>query len=205
MVRSILFLIAVLVASPTLLAQTHYGVNQNRNVYGKDVFVDQSVVGVFGNVTKSGNAETFGVASQSWRGYGLKNGVGTELFRFMQLSLTHTLLNLRSNASSLEHLNGSELTALVSFSFNSPIGNLFFGTGFHGSTFSYQNFDKSSTFGGLGQNHMLGINYFLNDTISIYGKVEKTYGSYRRNGGSNDVDSLSLTSDGFGLGVMIWL
>ncbi len=204
MIRFSLMVIAMLM-SPALFAQDHYDISQNRSLYGKTIFIDQSITGMIGKISKSGNPETIDSNSQDWRGYGIRNGIGLELFRFTQLSLSHTLLNLRSKATSLEHLNGSEIAASISLSFSSPLGNIFFGTSLLGASLAYQNYDKSSSFLGSGYKHYMGLNYFLSSTISIFGKLEKNLTRYTRNTGDSGIDSLDVKFDGFGIGVMIWL
>ncbi|NRA65080.1 MAG: hypothetical protein HRU19_11400 [Pseudobacteriovorax sp.] len=195
-------LLLSMLATPILFGQSHAGVDQNRTAFGKDVFVDQSVKAIDGTVVTSSDATT---TSSTWRGFGLKNGVGIELLRFMQLSLNHTYVGMRAKHSSLEHFSGSELSLGLSFSFSSPVGNLVFGTAAHGANYTYQNFNASSSFSGGGATHSVGLNYFLNSSISLMGRFEQINGLYTHGSGNTGLDNFTLNGQSFGLSVLIWL
>ena len=186
-------------------AQSHAMINDSRSSLSKNVFVSQGVEGESGRFKKfSGNADAEAV-SQSWRGYGIRNGVGIELFKFTQFALSHSLLNLHAKESSLENLTGSRLSASIRLAFSSPIGNIEFGSGLLASQLEYQNLDRKATFLGSGHFYSLGWNYFLSPSISIFAHGQHSTITLTQSNGDAGLSRMESARDGLGLGLKIWL
>lgn len=194
------------IVSRQSLAQTHAWIDQSRSSLQKNVFVSQSLEGEYGRFEKyySGLSSGESPALQSWRGYGVQNGMGIELFKFTQFSLSHTLLNLRSKESALENLNGSRLSAGVNFVFSAPIGNMEFGAGVNAARLDYQNRDKRSSLVGTGHHFTIGMNYFLSPSLSVFATGRRSESVYNHNGGQADIDHIRSNYDSLGIGVKIW-
>jgi hypothetical protein len=198
---------SLMLASSPALAQSHATINQNRSSLAKNVFVSQAIEGEYGQLEKHLNPAGEGPMrqSQSWQGYGIRNGVGIELFKFTQFSLAHTLLDLRSRDTSLENMSGSRLALGLDFAFSSPIGNVEFGGGATASQLSYQNVDQTATFIGTGHYYAIGINYFLSPSISFFATGRRYGTKYKQSTGQNQINSMTADRDSLGLGVKIWL
>ncbi|MFW7379400.1 MAG: hypothetical protein ACOH5I_11370 [Oligoflexus sp.] len=190
------------------LSQTHAWVDQSRSSLQKNVFVSQSIDGEYGRFEKHLNQEQpssdNNVLKQTWRGYGIQNGVGFELFKFTQFTLSHTLLNLRSKNSSLEHMNGSRISAGLNLVFSAPIGNLEFGAGVNAAQLDYQDVDKTASFVGSGHHYSIGMNYFLSPSVSVFGTGRRSESAYNNNGGDGRVEKIFSYYDSFSLGARVW-
>ena len=194
---------SVALVSSSLMAQSHSMIDQSRSSLRKNVFITQAVEGEFGTMEMT--CKDGDVTSENWKGYGIRNGVGVEVFKFVQLSLSHTLLNLRSNESSLENLNGSRVSAELGFSFSAPLTNIQFGLGALASQMQYQDYEKSSTFVGAGHYYTMGINYFFSSSLSLQITGKKFETNHKASGGSTNLDTITSKTDNLSLGVAIWL
>jgi len=196
----------LLFAAEQVLAQTHSWVDQSRSSLQKNVFVSQSVEGEYGRFEKhlTDASPENRIVNQTWRGHGIQNGLGLEVFKFAQISLSHTLLNLRSKESSLENINGSRLSTGVTFVFSAPIGNLEFGSGVNTALLNYHNLEKTSTFVGSGHHYSVGMNYFLSPSISAFSTARRSEAWYKNNGGHASVEKINSKYDSLGLGFRVW-
>lgn len=187
-------------------AQSHAWVDQSRSSLQRNVFVSQAIEGEYGRIEKdfSDSADQSASAHQTWRGYGIQNGVGIELFKFTQFSLSHTMLSLRSKESSLENMNGSRLGAGITFVFSAPIGNMEFGAGANASQMSYQHLEKSASFLGAGHYYSIGMNYFLTPNISVFSTGRRSKMNYKHSGGQAAIEAMKSNSDSLGFGAKIW-
>lgn len=193
----------ILTVSGKSLAQSHSIIDQSRSSMSKNVFVYQAVDGEYGRFekeTKEGK-----ITEESWKGYGIRNGFGLEVFKFVEFSLAHTLLNVRSNDSSLESMQGSRLSGEIAFQFSAPITNIQFGLGMTASQMAYQDFDKTSTFVGVGRYYMMGLNYFLTPSVSLVIQGRRIEAIQKASGGSSLVSRIESKTDNMSLGFSIWL
>lgn len=198
-----LFVSLILIQSGSALAQSHAMIDQSRSSLAKNVFIYQAVDGEYGRFEKTSKDGT--KMDQSWKGYGIRNGFGVEVFKFIEFSLAHTLLNTRSNESSLESMQGSRLSGEIAFQFSAPITNIQFGLGMTASQMAYQDFDKTSTFMGVGRYYMMGLNYFLTPSVSLQAQGRRIDNIQKAAGGSSLVTRIESQTDNLSLGFGIWL
>ncbi|MBC7532858.1 MAG: hypothetical protein H7318_14895 [Oligoflexus sp.] len=204
LVRIAFTLSLLLGLSTTALAQNHAYIDQSRSSLRKNMFLTTSVEGEYGRYQKIAK-EGGGINTESWRGYGIRNGLGVEVMRFTQFSLSHTLLNMRSNDSGLENLTGSRLSAEIAFSFSAPLTNIQFGLGAIASQLQYQMLAKSSSFAGTGHYYTMGTNYFFSPSISMRTDFKRIVTDNKMTGGSSDYRQLKANTDSLSLGIAVWL
>ncbi len=194
----------ILAVSGQTQAQSHAMIDRSRSSEMKNFFITQSVEGEFGTIAKKEKGGALG-SPDTWRGYGIKNGFGIEVFRFTQFALSHTLLNLRSKESGLETLRGSRLAGEMNFAFSAPVTNIQFGFGLTASQMEYQNFEHSGLFVGIGQYYTAGFNYFLSPNFSLL-ILGKHFESHQSNaGGSSQLESIETSFDNLSVGLNIWI
>jgi hypothetical protein len=162
------------------------------------------VDGEFGKMQKSYKNQLEPV-TQTWRGYGIRNGVGIELFKFTQFSVAHTLLNMRSRDTSLENMRGSRLTGEITFAFSAPVTNIQFGLGVIASQMDYQNFEKSGAYLGTGHFYNMGFNYFVSPKFSLQFIGKHSTIRHSASGGSLDLQEIQSNTDSLSLGLAIWI
>jgi hypothetical protein len=196
--------LVALAMSSAAVGQSHALIDKSRSSEVKNLYVSQSIEGEFGRIRKKERGSDF-ASPTTWRGYGIRNGLGVEIFRFTQFAISHTLLNIRSKESSLENLRGSRLAGEMNFAFSSPMTNIQFGLGVAASQLEYQNFQESGLFVGGGTYYTMGFNYFMSPTFSIQliGKHFET--RYTSSGGSLELEELGASFDNLGVGINIWL
>ena len=193
--------------SSPLLAQGYRSYHQAYYPNGRSsVFAIQSIEGEYGKVQaiKAGSSQEANKSS-TWRGHGVKNGVGVEFMRFTQFTLTHTLVNYRSKATSTENLRGSRISGEARVVFSSPIGNLEGGVGAIASTFDYQNKENQSSYVGSGYYHLLGLNYFSSSRVSFFAHGKKIFENLVRHGGNTSIENIKNDSFSLGLGIKLWI
>jgi hypothetical protein len=184
--------------------QSHQYIDQSRSSFNKNVYIQTSVEGEYGRyqmLPKEGST----IHTESWRGYGIRNGVGVEVMKFVQFGLSHTLVNSRSNESSLETLNGSRLSADLALSFSAPICNLQFGIGMIGSQMEYQALQQSSSFTGTGHYYSVGTTYFLTPSISFQTNFKRVEANSKLTGGTAQYSQFKANTDNLSLGIGVWL
>ena len=193
-----------LVSMGTAHAQSHAMIDRSRSSELKNFYITQSIEGEFGTIAKKEKGSAL-AAPETWRGYGIRNGFGIEIFRFTQFALSHTLLNLRSKNSGLETLHGSRLAGEMNFAFSAPVTNIQFGLGLTASQLEYQNFDKSGLFVGVGQYYTMGFNYFMSPNFSLQVLGKHFENHYSNGGGSLSLESLDASFDNLSFGLNIWI
>ncbi|WP_141736015.1 hypothetical protein [Oligoflexus tunisiensis] len=196
--------LCLLLGAQTALAQSHALVDRNRSSERANVFIFQSIDGEYGRIQKSFKSQPETV-NQTWRGYGIRNGVGVELFKFTQFSLSHTLVNLRSRDSSLENMRGSRLSGEVTFAFSAPITNIQFGLGVIASQMDYQNYEKSGAYVGTGHYFNMGFNYFVSQMFSVQFLGKRSTTRHTASGGSLDLQEMHSNTDSLSFGLAIWI
>lgn len=199
-----LALLSLFLGTQAAWAQSHSLIDRNRSSEKSNVFLFQSIDGEFGKVMKTYKSQPES-ETQSWRGYGIRNGVGIELFKFTQFSMAHTLLNLRSRESSLENMRGSKFTGEVTFAFSAPITNIQFGLGMIVGQMEYQNFDKSGAYVGTGHYYDMGFNYFISQMFSLQVIGKHSLIRYTASGGSLELQEIQSSTDSLSFGLAIWI
>lgn len=187
-------------------AQSHAYIDQSRSSLSKNVFLTTSVEGEYGRVQKTAKeGKDCAIKTESWRGYGIRNGLGVEVMKFTQFSLSHTLLNMRNSDSGLENLTGSRLNAEIAFSFSAPLTNIQFGFGAMAAQLQYQNLEKSSSFAGAGHYYTMGTNYFFSPSISFRTDFKRIVTDNKVTSGSSDYSELKANTESMSLGIAVWL
>lgn len=195
----------ILFVSGNSYADNHASSYGSRTRYGKTTFFNQSFMGFSGQITKEGDAEVYGEKKVSISGKGVKSGLGLEAFKFLQLSIYHTMVDQESNSTALEHTNGSEIGSDLSLSFSSPVGNLGFGLGVNAASISMQNNERSGQFMGRGDLKHLSWTYFFNPSLSFHLRYETSKSKFKRDNGDIGVDSFTLKREGLGIGFKVWM
>ncbi len=198
-------LLAALFLEVPAFAASHAIINAQRGT-DRNVFVSQAVEGEYGLMTKvESGARADGSPSRIWKGYGFRNTLGLELMKFTQFSVSHSYVNLRSKANSLENLHGSRLMAEAKLSFSSPIGNMEGGGGFVGSRLDYTHKLDNADFIGSGYYYTLGWNYFFSQQVSFFGVGKMYRENLVRNSGSSDIENIKTKTSSLGVGFSLWL
>jgi hypothetical protein len=202
--RNYFMALILLLGAQLAQGQSHSLVDRNRSSERTNVFLFQSLDGEFGKFQKSFKTQPEPV-TQTWRGYGIRNGVGIELFKFTQFSLSHTLLNMRSRDSSLENMRGSRIAGEITFAFSAPITNIQFGLGVIASQMEYQNYDRSGAYVGTGHYYNMGFNYFLSQMFSVQVLGKHSTIRHSASGGSLDLQEIQSSTDSLSFGLAIWI
>lgn len=203
-IRNHLAALALILGAQAAHGQTHSLVDRNRSSERTNVFLFQSIDGEYGRFQKTYKSQPDPV-TQTWRGYGIRNGVGVELFKFTQFSVAHTLLNMRSRDTSLENMRGSKLSGEVTFAFSAPITNIQFGLGVLASQMDYQDFEKSGAYVGTGHYFNMGFNYFVSPMFSLQFLGKRSTMRHSASGGSLDLQEIHSNTDSLSLGLAIWI
>lgn len=187
-------------------AETHAMIQSMRSSSETNVFVSQCVEGEYGAFTKfrSGEKDT-AAESRIWRGYGFRNTLGLELMKFTQFSVSHTFVNMRSKADSLENIHGSRFTGELKLVFAAPIGNLEAGGGFLGSRYDYQRQLDNADYLASGYFYSLGVNYFMSSRVSIFSQGKMNRENLVRNAGSAEVSNIKTETSSVGMGFSLWI
>lgn len=189
--------------SSTAYSYTHNYIQTMRSSTQRTVFVQQAVEAEYGEYqTGDLNGES---QSSIWKGYGFRNAVGMELMKFIQFSVQHTFLNMASRDSSSERIGGSRLAGEAKFSFGSPMGNLEMGLGALVSRYDYQKQLDHTSLYGSGMYYTLGVNYFMNSQISVFGNMKQINEQFVRNSGAQLSRDITTSTTAAGFGVSIWL
>lgn len=179
-------------------------IDRSRSSFYKNVFLTTSVEGEYGTVSKTEKGAD-GLSKESWRGYGIRNGLGIEMMKFTQFSLSHTLLNMRSSKSSAETLSGSRLAGEFALSFSAPITNIQFGLGMTLSSLQYQSLGKTTSYAGSGTYYTVGLNHFFTPSISLQAVAKRIEGENRLSAGESSLEKIGSVTDNLSLGIAIWL
>ena len=169
-------------------------------------FISQALEGDYGTYTKvpAGGADGGGIR-ELWRGYGLRSSIGLEMFKFVQFSVSHTLLNMRSKADPFETLTGSRFSGDGKLVFSSPIGNVEAGGGMIASYTNYQHDMERADYIGSGYYYSLGVNYFLSSKVSIFTDCKLFQENMVRSDGAATIESIHTDTTGVELGFSVWI
>lgn len=191
----------IAIVTPSFSTESaHSFYNRSLGLY-KPIYLNQTIEGAVGEYTsKKQNTST------KWQGYGVKNAIGMELFRFIQLEMSHSLVNMDGSSKGIEKYSGSKIGGSIKLSFHSPIGNLEIGTGSHVGSYNYQKDLITSQVTGSGHLFSLGINHFFKSNLSISGTISSQNEKIsKRKTTLNDNDSLQGTLKLLGVGLNIWI
>ncbi|MES2744741.1 MAG: hypothetical protein V4655_04900 [Bdellovibrionota bacterium] len=202
--RILLALVFVTVSGSAVAQSSHSMIDRSRSSYYKNLFLTTSVEGEYGKISKSEKGSEV-LNAESWRGYGIRNGLGIEMMKFTQFSLSHTLLNLRSAKSSAETLTGSRIAGEFALSFSAPLTNIQFGLGMVLSNLQYRSLDKNSAYSGTGHYYTVGLNHFFTPTISLQAVAKRIEGENRLSAGESDLTKFETATDNLSLGIAVWL
>lgn len=184
------------------IAGAHSRVNMERSSITNHVFVTQAVEGEFGKYKVNGDDLD---ETQTWKGYGIRTGVGMEIMKFVQFSAGHTFLNMREKGNGLENMRGSRLNGETKVIFYSPVGNLEGAFGLTGLRMDYQKLLDSAEFYGSGYYYSLGINYFVAPSLSFFGNARVNNENMVKNSGAAQSDQLKVDTTSMGAGFTLWL
>ena len=188
---------------------SHQYVNTERSSSVTHVFVSQSIEGEYGDFELKSSAASLnnsnGTTTSKWQGYNLTQTFGLEIFKFVQFSASHSMMNMRSQSSSLQHLGGSRFSGGARLVFLAPVANLEAGAGIIGSRYDYQNQLTTSNFYGSGAYYSLGFNYFMSERVSLFGQGKMIDEHSMRNGGDSETTSISAKTTNLGMGFTLWL
>lgn len=207
MLKRMSMVVALVLASVsgTALAQSsHAMIDRSRSSFYKNMFLTTSLEGEYGKISKTEKGSDL-LNTESWSGYGIRNGLGIEMMKFTQFSLSHTLLNLQSAKSSAENLTGSRIAGEFTLSFSAPITNIQFGLGMVVSNLQYQSLDKRSSYAGTGHYYTIGFNHFFTPSISFQAIAKRLEGENRLSGGEAQVTKFKSATDNLSLGIAVWL
>lgn len=199
--------------TPRVYAQSisHNNVNTYRSSAITHVFVSQSVEGEYGEFqispskSASGLTSTAGTTNAKWQGYNLTQTFGLEILKFVQFNVSHSMMNMRSAASSLERLGGSRFAAGARLVFLAPVANLEAGGGVIGTRYDYQHNLSTSDFYGSGVYYSLGMNYFMTEQVSFFGQAKIIDEHSMRSGGDSETNAITSKTTNIGLGFTLWL
>ncbi len=199
---AVLTLPAVMLTEMTAQASSHSFIMMGRSSMQRYIFVTQCVEGEYGNyqLTTSGSKE-----SEAWQGYNFRNGVGFELFKFIQFGAFHTFVNLHDKGESSERITGSKLQAEMKFSFAAPVGNLELGGGVSASRLDYQKQSDLASMYGSGIYYLVGVNYFTASQVSVFGQLKQNEDNMIRGSGTDRIRQIRGQTTSVSFGVNIWL
>ncbi len=195
-------LLLTLFASEAAHAYSHQYINMSRSSQGRYIFVTQSFEGEFGQYTSKGER---GTVSKTWQGYGIQNGVGMEIMKFVQFGVSHTQVNNRAKGDAGQRILGSRLAGDMKLVFSAPVGNLEAGFGMLASRLDYQSGLEQASLLGSGMYYSLGVNYFLSGNVSFFGQARQYAENLVYNSGSADISSIQTDSRSIGFGFSVWL
>jgi hypothetical protein len=203
----VLFSLFAFFISFPLLGESHTMIATLRPADQDNIFVSQSLEGEYGLYNKylAGSNETDQGISSRWKGYGFRSSVGVESMRFIQFALSHTFINMRSKSDSFNVLTGSRLAGEVRLVFFSPIGNVEIGGGALGSLVDIQDQLTRATYTGRGYFYTLGLNYFMNNSVSLFMQAKLINENLLRDRGTSLYDNIKTEMTSGGIGCNIWL
>lgn len=165
--------------------------------YGRHVYFTTSA-GLLSGMTKHQGEDI------SWRGYGIENGVGTQLYRFLQLELSHTMSSMTAADSEAHHVSGSRVSAKLKMSFQSPMGNLELGVGGNVGSYGYIRDGKATDLASAGHSASLGVNYFVTNQMSIHGTLSQGDERWTKTRGAEFTDHAETELTSVAIGLSLW-
>lgn len=202
---NVVFAVAVLCFGSSVFAQSHSSIDSTRSTFNRNVFFDQSLVGFNSSLNFSGDSAAVNQMGKGWTGFGIRDGFGLELYKFIHLSILHTHVDQEGKGEANASFEANELSGNLSFNFASPIGNLGFGAGIVASRASLQTVEKSSRYSGSGQLENISWNYFMTPSFSLTSKVERAHMTYHQGSGNTGISKFTSNRTGMALGFKIWL
>jgi hypothetical protein len=199
--------------APSAYAQapSHNLVNSYRSSAITHIFISQSVEGEYGDFKLSSTGDSASLSTSShessakWKGYNLTQTFGLELLKFVQFDAAHSMMNMRSANSSLEHLGGSRFSAGMRLVFLAPVANLEAGGGVIGSRYDYQRNLSTTDFYGSGVYYSIGMNYFISERVSMFGQAKSIDEHSVRSGGDVETSQITSKTSNIGAGFSLWL
>ncbi len=203
-IQNLMFSLFGLSLAATALGQSHAMIDRNRSSWQNNIFLTQSIEGEYGSFeTKASDSDA--VSHKTWRGYGIRNGVGMEAFKFIQFSLSHTMFHQNAKSSSLENARGSRLAADLGLVFSAPIANIQFNAGLTAAEMDYQKGDENAAYSGTGRYLGLGLTYFFSPRLSLQALGKQMSSFYAKDGGNLAQDRIETKMENFSLGLSVWL
>ena len=210
---AVISLLSVIGYSAPAHGQSHEYIMMMRYAVQHHIFVSQSVEGSYGLFKKSSSepsSSTAAITSTSgersmWQGYDLRTAVGIELMKFLNFSLAHDSVNLRSKIDGQESMSGSKLSGEGKLEFVSPMGNLEFGGAITGSRYDYQKGLESGGYFGSGFYYLIGWNYFMTYNVSAFATAKINQEHMVPNGGSSSLSTMDSDLTSLGAGFSLWL
>jgi hypothetical protein len=191
---------------------SHNYINTTRTSYKNKIFVSEALDGEYGDMKmghdtshSTGNSSLGASSGEKWQGYSMTTTLGIELMKFLQFTASHSSVNLKSTHSDLEKITGSRFMGGAKLVFLAPVANLEIGGGIIGTRYDYQKDLDTAGLYGSGVYYSLGLNYFTSDQVSVFGVAKLIDEHSVKNGGSANVDGLTLKSTDLGVGVALWL
>lgn len=190
---------------------SHNYINTMRSSYQTHVFVSQSVEGEFGDYREEGDYKntgtvaSTGVSNAKWQGHNVTTTVGLEVLKFVQFTMAHSSMNLRSTRNGLEHLGGSRFSGGARLVFLAPVANLELGGGVIGTRYDYQKDLQSADFYGSGFYYSIGMNYFISERVSFFSAAKLISEHSVKNGGDSETHTITGNTTNLGLGFSLWL
>lgn len=184
-----------MLASPAQ-AYNHAYYNDLRG-YHRTMYFSSSLHVLGGTMEHEGN-------TTEWRGYGVENGVGTQLFKFLHLELSHLMTSMTAADADTQHVSGSKINGKVKMSFESPIGNLELGFGSHIGSLGYLRDGKATDLTTTGHQYGVGLNYFTSDKLSLHGTVSQSEERWSKSRGADFSGVTQTTVRSFAFGVSLW-
>lgn len=170
------FILALPILSSSAMASEHAYYNDLRS-YNRNMYFSSSIGFMAGTMLHKGD-ET------DWRGYCVETGVGKELFKFLHLEVSHTMVSMTATESSSQHISGSKINGKIKMSFRSPIGNLELGVGSHFGSFGYIANNQASDIASVGHQYGLGLNYFTSHNFSVQTRIIQSEERWSRANGT---------------------
>lgn len=190
------FLFMLLLVPEGAYSMDHAYYNGLRS-YGRHVYFSTSA-GILSGTTSHQDEQI------SWRGYGIENGVGTQLYRFLQLELSHTMVSMTAADSESHHVSGSRFAGKLKMSFQSPMGNLELGVGGHVGSYGLIRGTDAVDLSSAGHQASLGINYFVNEQMSIHTTLSQGEERWTKTRGAEFKGHAETEITGLAIGFSLW-
>ena len=182
---------------------SHTYISKYRSSSVTHFYVSQGLEGEFGQYNLNGSG--FDNTKEKWQGYGLVNSVGMEVLSFIHFGLTHNFLDMTAKSEDISTLDGSRFSGDVRFVFQSPVANLQVGGGVLASSMDLQRDGELSEYYGSGVYYNLGLNYYLNSKVSVFGVAKQNDENYVKSSGASAIDQIKAKTTSMGLGFKVWL
>lgn len=187
----------ILALMPAQVFATDHSYYNGLRSYGRHLYFSSSAAILSGKMMHE-DVET------SWRGYGVETGVGTQLFRFFHLELSHTMCSMTATQSDAHHLSGSKINGKMKMSFRSPIGNLELGVGGHVGSYGYIREGQATDLSSAGHSVGIGLNYFTSEQLSVHGTISQSDERWTKTRGAEFKGVAETDVTGVAVGISLW-